>query len=200
MFQKHQQEISQYAKTGPDQMARVITFVYLTVQQSIFDIPDLMRDVDKNGIDSKFIWGFKIGAYEWINENKAEVYYALMSIYHGYPDPADAEYELLKTFADMPGLGLVKGGFCNQLIFGFTGCIDSHNITRFGTNPAAFSASRFKRAKHKTRGRMAREYISLCSQLGGPEVLWDGWCAYVADRNNTTAIAVSELHVSAIME
>lgn len=198
MFRTHQKEISQYAQSGPDQMARVITFVYLTIQQSILTLPEQMRSVDREGTESRFLWGFKLGAYEWLSENKESVYRSVMDTWRGHADPAVAERETLSVFASMPGLGLVKGGFCNQLIFGTTGCIDSHNMKRFGIPESAFHASRFKRAGAKTRQRLLREYADTCADFGGAEGLWDDWCELVGQKYGKTAHEISALHLEAI--
>jgi hypothetical protein len=138
MFQRDQKEISDYAIEGPDQMARVITFVYLTIQQSITTCEAAMKDVDREGVKSKYLWGFKLGAYEWLHENKNDVYRVARSLYNGYADHAVAEIETLQFFASLPGLGLVKGGFVNQLVFGQTGCMDTHNAIIFELPPRAF--------------------------------------------------------------
>lgn len=199
MFATHQKEISAYAQTGPDQMARVVTFVYLTVQQSIFDMPDFMKDVDMHGTESPYLWGFKIGAYEWLQKNKGMLYDVAMHTYRGHADPDTAELELIQMWAGLPGLGLVKGGFCNQLIFGLTGCIDTHNIEMYKTDPREFTASRFKRARARKRVELATAYKRQCAALGGPEMLWDNWCEYVAERNKTGAERVSALHTEAIL-
>ncbi|WFG40869.1 hypothetical protein ParaKuw1_00036 [Paracoccus phage ParKuw1] len=198
MFQRDQKEISDYAMTGPDQMARVITFVYLTIQQSITTCEDMMRDVDRQGVESRHLWGFKIGAYEWLHEHKQEVYDMARLLHDGYADPAVAEIETLKFFASLPGLGLVKGGFVNQLIFGQTGCMDTHNSVIFEIDPYRFKASRYKSASMKRKAIMVMDYANICWDQGGPEFLWDNWCSYVAERNGYTADAISAMHCKAL--
>jgi len=198
MFQRDQSEISQYAMTGPDQMARVITFVYLTIQQSITTIEEAMRDVDRAGTESKYLWGFKLGAYEWLQESKDEVYRVACNLHAGFADPRVAEIETLKFLASLPGLGLVKGGFVNQLVFGQTGCMDTHNSNIFEIDPYRFKASRYKGASMKRKALMAMDYANLCEDQGGAEFLWDNWCRYVGERNGYSADAISAMHVKSL--
>lgn len=197
MFARDQKEIGHYAHAGPDQFARVVTFVYLTIQQSIFTVPDMLRDVERQGTESRFLWGFKLNAYEWLNENRQAAYQQAMDAFYSVGDERSAAIEALQTFASWPGLGLIKGGFCNQLIFGVTGCIDSHNLNLYEVEPSRFKASRYKNAAPKTRTRLAHEYHDFCDQIG-TDRLWDIWCEHVADQNDTTADAVSRLHVEAL--
>lgn len=199
MYRRDQTEISKYALCGPDQMARVVTFVYLTIQQSITTLQQAMQDVDRHGVESKFLWGFKLGAYEWLQENKQDVYRNSLKLWYGHACPVDAEVETLQYFASLPGLGLVKGGFCNQLIFGTTGCIDTHNCNIFEVNPRMFRACDFKVASPKQKAKKARRYAEVCYDVGGSEFLWDNWCSYVAERNGRAADEISAIHTKAIV-
>lgn len=198
MFQRDQKEISEYAMTGPDQMARVITFVYLTIKQPITTCETMMKDVDRLGVESKHLWGFKLGAYEWLQENKDDVYRVSRNLHSGFADPDVAEIETLKFFASLPGLGLVKGGFVNQLVFGQTGCMDTHNSIIFEVDPYRFKASRYKTASLKRKAIMAMDYAHICEDQGGAEFLWDNWCRYVGERNGYSADAISAMHTKAL--
>lgn len=200
MFKQHQKEIAQYAMCGPDQTARVITFVYLTIQQPINTIPEAMRDVLRQGSESRYLWGFKLGAYEWLEEHREEVYRILMDTRSAHADPRASEIATLSYLATLPGLGLVKAGFVNQLVFGQTGCIDTHNVNRFGVNPRFLRADMFKRATATTRRAKAEDYVDMCIGLGGAEKLWDGWCEYVAAKQGTTSHKISELHVDSVLQ
>jgi hypothetical protein len=179
-------------------MARVITFVYLTIQQSILTVEQAMRDVDRNGAESKFLWGFKVAAYDWLSANKQDVYDTAMALWRGTADPEQAALDTLMYFASLPGLGLVKGGFANQLIFGETGCLDTHNSIIFEVDPYRFKASRYKAVSMKRKAIMAMDYAALCEDVGGPEFLWNNWCKYVGERSATSAYEISAIHVRAL--
>lgn len=206
MFDNHQSRIAAYAKQGPDQFARVVTFVYTTIQQSLDTVPGAMKDIDREGIDSKFLWGFKRDAFEYMRANKAAIYDDAMEL-SLIPDPEIAERELLAYFGQMPGLGLVKAGFVLQLCFGLGGCIDTHNITRFQVMagrkslPAFMRATAYKRAKPATRAAHLSAYQALLKQAGGCAGLWDDWCIYLRSRAPAkyhSADYVSELHCTAL--
>ncbi len=202
MFETHQKEIGRFARDNADNMFRVVVFVHATIQQQLNIIPEIMEDIDVEGLASIHLWGYKRAAYEWFDDNKDQVYQTAMAIYDGHADPADCEHELLKYFATLPGLGLVKGGFVIQLCFGLSGCIDRHNIARFGIPKRQFDASRFNAARmQSTRNRIVRQYHEVVAKGGGTQALWDGWCAYVAEKQSAvheSAWAVSRLHCEAI--
>lgn len=201
MFNDHQRVIGGYARSGPDEMARVYAFVLATVQQRLWQTPEIMYSIDNEGIESRFLWGFKGPAYEYLCDNKEEIYETAMAINRNFASPASRSYELLYYFAGLPGLGIVKGGFLVQLCFGMAGCIDSHNMALFGIAPSRFKASVFKAAKRKKRRRMLHDYLAVIAAKGGCEVMWDRWCIHVHKLNTEryeSAHAVSKLHVTAI--
>ncbi len=199
MFDRDQPEIAAYAQSSPDAMCRVMTFVIATIQQSIFTVPEIMDDIDRNGVESRFLWGFKLPAYENAVKEREGIYREAMGLWRAHANPDHAADELLHLFARQPGYGLVKGGFCVQLMFGLSGCIDTHNLQLYEVSARAFKASRYKNGSAELRHRMVRDYNHKCWDIGGTEFLWDNWCRFVADRNATTADRVSRLHTDTIV-
>lgn len=200
MFKRDQSAISAYALQGPDQMARVITFVYLTVQQSIVHIPKAMQKVDQQGDGASDLWGWKREAYRNLMENKDMIFEESTALHFGIADPYEAELATLMHFSQMPGLGLIKGGFCNQLIYGETGCMDTNNISIYGLNPRAFRADSFKKAGMKGKRKKAYHYAYTCWDRGGCEFLWDNWCNYVGERTKLGGDRISAIHTEAILQ
>lgn len=202
MFDVHQKEIGEFARADAANMYRVITFVHATVQQQLNVVSDCMESIDNDGAASIHLWGWKREAFLWFGDNQNEVYSTAMGIYDGYADPELVQHELLKYFASLPGLGLVKGGFVIQLCFGLSGCIDRHNLARFNIPVRKFDATRYKGARtNKTRNRIVREYHATVRHCGGTRALWDDWCRYVAKKYTSIyadAWAVSALHCEAI--
>ena len=197
MFVNHQPLISAYGKSSPDAMKDVLTFVLCTIQQALHTVPAAMDDIRKHGEKSRFIWGFKTSAYINLTVNKETIYKQAMALWDAFPDPAIAERELMLYFANLEGFGLAKGGFCVQLLFGLSGCIDSHNVRRFGFDANEFKASRFKGVKSISRKYQYLDtYLDLVGVCGGCAKLWDDWCIYVYERNKM--LYRSPLHVSAI--
>lgn len=201
MFREHQPKIGQFARSSANNMARVYTFVLMTVQQSLHTVPEMMQDIDTRGNQSRFLWGFKIPAYDWIQEHKETVYETAMDISQGYADPSVRAKELLRYFATLPGLGLVKGGFMAQLCFGVSGCFDTHNLKYFDILPLKFKASRFKSASKELKTKLIQDYQALVKDKGGCEALWNHWCNLVAQKqpiHYNSAYDVSEMHCRAI--
>lgn len=206
MFAIHQNKIENYAARGPTEFGRVLTFVLLTIQQPLDTVPAAMKDVDREGIESKYLWGFKRDAYEHMIKNREPIYHDAMELSH-IPDPEIAERQLLAYFAAMPGLGLVKAGFVLQLAFGLGGCVDGHNVKRFELDkgrkslPQFLRANQYKAVKPATRARFIDQYQALLKIAGGCEDLWDDWCIYVQSRapgRYASAHEVSELHCTSL--
>ena len=176
-------------------------FVTATIQQPIEQVPAILADYREHGPASKYAWGWKSEALAHYAAHRETIYGDLMAIYTGVSDPEGREVALLSYLATLPGLGLVKGAFVAQLAFGIGGCMDSHNMKRFGANPARFSASAFKSLKGaQKRAERIAEYVALVNSVGGGPALWDSWCNYVASlRPDRFADGreVSALHVSA---
>lgn len=202
MFDTHQYEIGRYARYDARNMFRVITFVLCTIQQQLNIVEECMEDIDHEDAASIYLWGWKREAFMWYRDNKDQVYRTAMDIYDAHPDPSIARHELLKYFASLPGLGLVKGGFVIQLCFGLSGCIDRHNVKRFNIPAGRFKAFRYKNAKtNKTRNAIVREYHAIVDRCGGTASLWDTWCNYLAAKTPSiykNGYAVSKIHMDAI--
>lgn len=201
MFKRDQPEIGEFAMSSPDRMVRALTFVLLTIQQRLDTVPAMMKDIDRNGIESHHLWGFKAGAYSDIVERQGSIYRDALHIRSGFNSPDDTRNELLRYFASMQGFGLVKGGFAVQLLFGLSGCIDSHNLLMYEIPSSRVKASAYKAAKPQTQSKKLQEYHDLCDDIGGTEFLWDNWCRHVALRTNSifeTPDEVSRVHVTAI--
>lgn len=198
MFENHQPKIARFAARNPDNFFQVIQFVLLTIQQPLHRMPLDMAEVNKKGADASCLWGGKLSAWRHHSANRSKVYDMAMTLNDVHPNPADAEKEVLNYLASLPGLGLVKGGFVAQLAFGLVGCLDSHNVERYGLERSQVSAYAFKSAKtQKSRDAKLDAYLSLCHELGGCEGLWNSWCEYVFSRNRGN-VYDSAYHVSAV--
>ena len=87
--------------------------------------------------------------------------------------------EKLLVVASINGIGIVKAGFVLQLCLGKVGCLDVHNLRRFGLSPTAFKMGK---VKYDTALGKAKLYIKICEDLGGCEYLWDSWCNLLAEK------------------
>lgn len=202
MFDQHQTAISEFARHAPSGFERALVFVVLTIRNSIANLPGDMDtayygDADQAGI----FFGHKRLALEHIRGNLDALYEGAEDIFAREPDPADS---LVYHFLQIPGIGAVKAGFCAQLVYGVSGCLDRHNIDRFGLSPAFLRSDRYKRLKLPAdRRRRVTAYNDMVMNCGGTRVLWDGWCSHVAAKYPKTyehAFAVSALHYEAIID
>ena len=187
MFSKHQPNIEEFARQNSDNFAQVVLFVSATIQQMFHTVPAIMDDVREHGLDSKHLWGSKQDTWRYTLENKDLLFEAVFS-------DMDLEDKLL-SIAEIPGIGLVKAGFVLQLCTGEVGCLDVHNLRRFGLSAQTFKLGK---VKYLTARKKASLYIKTCLECGGSETLWDEWCQLIADkypqRWKNDANRVSEAH------
>lgn len=206
MYDTDQALIGAYARTSPENMGRVYKFVIATIQQPLETVAVAMADFEELGSDSRFAFSSKATALDWMAEgdNLETLYATAILLWNEAPNDDEAEHALLDLFASCPGLGLVKGGFMVQLIFGLAGCLDTHNIIRLGLTPSRFAASRYKGAKRAaTRHMIREEYLEACRGAGGVMHLWNDWCLFVADLRPgrwADGEAVSRYHAELICE
>jgi hypothetical protein len=203
MFASHQPIIGDWARRSPDNFRDVLRFVIATVQQSIETVPDIVADFRTLGSESRFAFDWKARALDYYAEHGETVHGQALAIWEAHKaSPGSGAAELTGFFAELPGFGLVKGGFVVQMVFGVSACLDSHNMARFGVNPGRYSAAAYKGLKKpESKAARAAEYVALCNQLGGSAGLWDSWCDYVASLRPDTfesGFDVSRIHVDAL--
>jgi len=154
-----------------------------------------MQDVDDNGLQSPYLFGWKRSGLAFVRANASTLRETLKAVPEGYGDA-----QALLDVATVPGLGLVKAGFVLQLVTGSAGCIDSHNMERFGLNANAFKYG--ASASDALKRKKALAYLDACWKAGGCESLWNGWCDYVAayhPKHWQSGFDVSAMHQSAIL-
>jgi len=205
MYKTHQPLISRWAREDSENLRDVMQFVILTVQQplirAIGNLAALRSDNENEVHDAqKVLWGWKHAAYGYVEENHAHIHTTLENLWASSGKPSVVEDAMLAYVSSLPGFGLVKAGFVLQITYGISGCLDSHNIKRYGLDAAAISSKRAKAKRPATRAKHVKHYRKLVEQLGGTEALWNSWCAYVAERQPTrysSAEQVSALHAHA---
>ncbi len=201
MYQRDQKIISEYALRNPDNFARVLQFVILTARVRLANVPADFDTAERGGQDAMgVLFGWKFQAYTeaWINR-ETHFTYCQEALRHT-DNERELTTELIEYFAGQYGFGPAKAGFVVQLIFGLGGCLDSHNLRRFNIPTRTFDSYRQLKTAKARRRKIAR-YVELVYNLGGPEVLWDTWCHYVADRQPSlyrSATHVSSLHCEAL--
>jgi len=179
------------AQQSADDCARMVRFVLATIQQGLETVPAILDEFETVGELSPFAFQSKRAGLRWLGEHAGELYRDAIAA-------RDNPGELMRVFLRVPGVGLVKAGFCCQLFAGSVGCLDVHNIRMYGLAPRAFDSARYKNAKREaTRQRVLGAYLDTCAQLGGAVELWARWCEYKAELSPTqfaSGAEVSALH------
>lgn len=199
MFANHQPLISESALASPEGLERVVQFVSLTIQQPIETVPAMLSDILDGIPDAeRYLFGSKRLTWAWLAENREQLYSDVWRVLEGQDNAEDA---LVHLFAQIPGIGVVKSGFCVQLSCGLSGCLDTHNLARYGINPNTYRASRYQKASAALKSRIVSAYNEHCALLGGTARLWDTWCEYVSENRGgkLSAMQISELHLCSIV-
>ena len=195
MFSTHQKAISEFALSSNVGLERTFRLVFLSIRQPFHAMQKQMRDVDDNGLQSPYLFGWKRDGLAFVRANASTIRETLKAVPAGYGDA-----QALLDVATVPGLGLVKAGFVLQLVTGSAGCIDSHNLQRFGLNANAFKYG--SNASDALKRKKALAYLDACWKAGGCASLWDGWCDYVAaqqPKHWRSGFDVSAMHETAIL-
>lgn len=186
MFADDQPKIQQYAWESPEHMADTLLFVRLTIRRHLYLVPKMMREVKAYGIVA-------------IPDRASQLCYTYIRKEAAYIAEAHWDNnELFRHILRMPGFGIPKAGFALQLLLGIGGCLDVHNLSRFGLKASAFRID----APWHTVERRIHLYQTICNGIGDSEYFWDSWCQYVATSQPLRyngADEVSKLHVEAII-
>lgn len=199
MFAEDQRAVGDWARQCPDNMARVIQFVILTIRQPLHKAAvDIRLLIDGSPDADRAVWGFKGRACAEAWRDREQIYTFLEHTWWVMPQGKKDEIAcvMIEYLASMFGLGPVKAGFVTQLAYGIGGCIDTHNLVRFRLPMRTFS-NFSQRKTTASRRSMVKRYVRTCYRLGGPEKLWNSWCEYVAEnqpKSYPSAQFVSRLH------
>ena len=196
MYKRDQAIISTYARANPENFARVLQFVILTARVKLANVPADFETAEQGGPEAMgVLFGWKHQAFIELWKNR-ETHYSYCEAAQSYCETEqDLARELIEYFASLWGFGPAKAGFTTQLIYGISGCLDTHNLKRFKIPMRTFDNYRQIKTVKARRRKIAR-YVKLVYENGGPESLWDTWCHYVAD--NQPALYRSASHVSAL--
>jgi len=182
MYATDQARIERWCK-NPDKLLDVGTMVLLSIRMQWVGVGNQMIDVRKNGSKSKCLWGFKRDGYIYLRDNRKRLYQHVRDYRAGRIWLDD----LMREFLKVPGLGLPKAGFLCQLTVGDGGCLDMHNLERFGLDASTLIIP--KRRNVSEQMQVIDDYIShylhTCLACGGSEKLWNDWCHWLNDRVST---------------
>ena len=195
MFEKHQPAIQEFCLKSDANAERLFLLVLLSIRQPFHRMQEQFKSVATYGWqESPALFGWKREGFRYVKENISDLRQILANTPSGFGD-----VEALLNLTKIPGISLVKGGFCLQLGSGSVGCLDTHNVQRFGLNENAFRIS--SNASDKLKKAKGLAYLEACWKHGGCEDLWNTWCEYVSNRNKfwVDANHVSEYHAQTIL-
>jgi hypothetical protein len=168
MFKEHQPLIAQHGQTAAG-FADIVTFVIATQNQYFYRVGEIVEEVSRVGFE---------GCKYLTASQKRGIAYARL---HGTRlldslQGADV-IEQVRILIEIPHIGIVKGGFILQMVYGKLGCLDRHNL-----RAAGLAANAFNRIPQSTEALSHRLHIyaEACTAMGTPEELWNGWCRLIA--------------------
>ena len=194
MFKTHQPMLARFMKKNPDAFARGEVFTLCSIQKHFSSVGNQLKEIETDGINAVCLNGAKKRSYKEIIAMKGYLYNKV------YSKEISLAEKLLEV-SGLYGIGMVKAGFILQLALGKVGCLDGHNLARFGLSASVFRVN--GKMTEATALRKANFYIKTCEDLGGSEYLWNTWCKYVADlypKIYRDACHVSKLHVDFIIK
>ncbi len=173
MFSTDQPKVAKIARSSTEGFAKVAGFAIASANQKFYSMGEICDSIAKDGADSVYLARHQREGLTQVLDYDPFIHHEITK-WQG--DPARWENVAFRRFLTIPGLGLVKAGFLIQLTLGRIGCLDTHNITKYGIKPSVVAWRKYYTWKH------VDNYINTCRNLGGAEYLWNTWCAGIANR------------------
>tara|TARA_Y100000361_G_scaffold152383_1_gene171728 strand:- start:1726 stop:2364 length:639 start_codon:yes stop_codon:yes gene_type:complete len=183
-----------FSKESSDHLFLVLLMVLLSIRQRWSLIGHQLNDVVEHGAKSKYLFGWKVNGYKYLNKNKDYLYDSYLSIIESDLSEDFKALKLMQLFMQIPGFNTVKAGFVCQLTAGLVGCIDVHNERYYGINTKDFTIKKgIKSDIRKTETTI--KYISFCKEKG-TAALWNTWCNLLATKDHKwlNGFEVSKAH------
>lgn len=178
-----------HGRRSADGLHDVLLFVVATIRTPIYRVGpklDAIRRGQWHGMQNRVATR---RAAEYVAANVHDIYRRLQR--------CDTRVDAVELFTEVPGLDTVKAGFVAQLLGYDVGCLDVHNLERFGLSRDAFRVYGV-RSRERVRERIAH-YVDVCDRCGGSLALWASWCDLIAARYRRQfdgGATVSRLHVT----
>lgn len=190
MYDVHQPFIAEFAKQSPESLHKVFLLAVCSQNQKFHKLPLIMTKLLYEG-EAPELNTRQVRAIEELWHRREEIYERLRVNWHSWLVPWTED--ILEYLISLPSIGMVKGGFICQMVFGTAGCLDTHNQVMYSFEHTIL---RTDCTLGTLRSRI-REYIQVCERIGSA-TLWNTWCTYIAaqyPRYFENAEQVSELHV-----
>lgn len=168
---------------------RGVMFAILSARVQFPRVPAQCAELEKRKDKAACLWGWKADAYSYLNEHGRQIWRDVLA--------APTSETALFVLTRIPGLGIVKGAFVLQMLGHDVACLDVRNIQREGRHPRAYRTDGLKgKAAPAFRRKIAR-YVQ--DTAGRASELWDVWCIEVAKDYGSTAMRISEVHLTSIV-
>ena len=200
MYNIHARAVQNYSKLSSSNLADVILMVVLSIQQPWYAVGNQLKDVKLNGINSRFIWGYKAKTYKSLMSRKEFIYSQYLAVLNSNKSNDDKALSLMNVFLQIDGLGMAKAGFVCQLSAGLVGWIDIHNLRMYSIPMKDLKLSKSVKSK-AIKNRRVMNYISICHDIG-TEKLWNTWCNTLATKSKRfeDGFHVSQVHYSYLQD
>jgi len=201
MYKTHGIACQIFSQRSAINLSKVVTVDSLSIKQPWSQIGKQVKSVEELGVDSPYLFGFKRETYLYMSAHKHKVHGQLLAIINSKKSDADKALSLMTIYLKIPGLGLAKAGFLCQLTAGLVGCMDTHNIRRYGIDPNTMKLDKTLKSKKGLESNRQKviKYIDMCHDYG-TENMWNSWCSFVATKDKQAkelwqdANHVSEVH------
>ena len=200
MYKRDCNAIADHAAKSPNGLVDVVRFTLTTIQAGLSTCTLQAKDIEENGLKSKFLWGKKADGLAYTIEHKEFLWGKLMALKEFGTSNVKYITEGIMLLMKVPNLGMVKASFVMQMLGFNVACIDSHNLTRLGMSANAVKIG--AKLKTETKRKKIVDYV-IMTQKDGTEFWWDTWCDYVAgnraNRLLDTGDVVSKFHVDCVI-
>tara|TARA_B100000470_G_C19743240_1_gene370208 strand:- start:232 stop:924 length:693 start_codon:yes stop_codon:yes gene_type:complete len=207
MYKTHGINCQVFSQRSADNLFKTVMMASSSIKQPWSSIGKQLKDILSNGADSEYLFSFKRETYLYMVSHKHKVHAQLLAVINSKKTDADKASSLMNVYLKVPGLGLAKAGFLCQLTAGLVGCMDSHNIKRYGVDPKTMRLNNKPKGKKAldSNTRKVLNYIDMCHDYG-TENMWNSWCSHIATKDKQAkefwqdANHVSEAHYTYLIE
>lgn len=180
MYRKHQAQVQAWVR-NEDRLVDCALMVLLSIRMQWTGVGNQLRRV--RGGDMRPLWGVKRAGYEYLQANKRVLYRTVRDLRAG----RISERAFMRQWIKVPGLGLPKAGFVMQLTCGKGGCLDMHNVERYGLDARVWTVPKRVNVADQMQAidDTINLYLSTCRLCGGVSYLWNEWCRILAAKVGT---------------
>ena len=182
LHRQHNPPCNVFAQQSPEDLCKVIDFVFLTIREVTTKLDSITTEYHKNhhNIPSFNMKMRLIGSdYAW--NNKIQLYTDFMHILKSSLNDKEKEFWCIDLFSEIPYLNCAKAGFVTTLSTPFGGCFDSHHLKKFNVDKDAISINK-KSKSMQAKAKIIQYYQLMIERNGGTANLWDVWNDECAKR------------------